>query len=129
MRDGGKRHWGGDRQSGKQLPNLKGSSCGVEVQGDLRHFADVGHCSAEGLGPGKRRQLGPAQLSFAPKMYVELGDQKARVLILPSGRVFCSHGIVKKSQKQGHWPPGLGVHGSGRSKGKYNGFRLLKCNR
>lgn len=38
------------------------------------------------LGQARGRQLGPAQLSFAPKMYVELGDQKARVLILPSGK-------------------------------------------
>lgn len=54
---------------------------------DLEHFADVGLCSAEGLGTEKRQQFGLAQLFFDLKMYVELRDQKARVSTLLSGEL------------------------------------------
>lgn len=87
MRDGGKQHWGGDRQSGKQLPNLKGSSWGVEVQGDLRHFADVSHGSAEGLGPGKRQTAWSCPAVFCPKDVCGAGGPEGQSPHPPSGKL------------------------------------------
>lgn len=76
---------------------------------DLGRFADVGHCSAEGLG-----QSDPAQLFFDLKIYVELRDQKARVSTLLSREL----GVLQsKDREEGSPWPGR-VYGSGRTSGR-----------